>query len=381
MLPIKGIISGSTLRIMPDRDKSVLLTRDPLGSFAARDAFFLPDPCDMRVLLGVVLSAQILAFVLTMVMSPADFWLQLSRVSLFVQAVALPACALFCVLRPVLARSPLPLASAAMLAMVGALAAAAAWVGQRLSGDAGSLPTDRHGQAVLQPALISVLLVGIVLRHLYVQHALARRLQDELGWRIDALQARIRPHFLFNCLNTITALVRSQPSVAEAALEDLADLFRASLAQSGRFVTLGEELALCRGYLDLERLRLGERLCIDWAVDAVPDNALLPALTLQPLLENAIYHGIEPCPGGGTIRVEGRLDRGTIALTLCNPQCASPSVGHGLALANTRQRLALSFGHHGRLDVRPSGARYEVALVFPYLTHAAGRGADVPWTS
>ena len=345
--------------------------RDPAGSSAARDAFFLPHLCDVHVLLGVVLSVQILAFVSTLVMSPADFWLQLSRVSLFAQAVALPACALFCVLRPALARWPLPLASVAMLTSVGVLAVAAAWVGQRLSDDSGLLQTDRHGQALLQPALISVLLAGIVLRYLYIQHALTRRLQDELGGRIDVLQARIRPHFL----------VRSQPSVAEAALEDLADLFRASLAQSGRFVTLGEELALCRGYLELERLRLGERLRTDWAIDAVPGDALLPALTLQPLLENAVYHGIEPCPGGGTIRVEGRLDRGTIALTLYNPRCASPSVGHGLALANTRQRLALSFGHRGRLDVRQFGDSYEVALVFPYLAHAAGHRADVPWTS
>ena len=362
---------------MPDTDRSALLAHDSSGSPPARDAFFLPDLCDMRMLLGVVLSAQILAFVLTLVMSPVDFWLQLSRVSLFAQAVALPGCALSCGLRTFLARWPLPLASAAMLVIVGALAMAAAWLGQRLAGDPDSLPTARRWQAILQPALVSVLLVGVALRHLYVQHALTQRLRDELGWRIDVLQARIRPHFLFNTLNTITALVRSQPSVAETALEDLADLFRASLERPGRFVTLADELALCRQYIDLETLRLGARLRVAWDLGEVPGASLIPALSLQPLFENAIYHGIETCPAGGTIHLRGAHDGGLITLTIRNP-CGAPSQKrHGLATANIRQRWALCFGERARWRVRQDAGTYEVVLVFPCWPGVGGPEAGV----
>lgn len=325
----------------------------------------------MRRLLGVVLSAQILAFVLTLVMSPVDFWLQLSRVSLFAQAVALPACALSCVLRTPLARMPLPVASAVMLGIVAVLAMAAAWVGQRLSGDAGSWPA-RPWRALLQPALVSVLLVGVALRHLYVQHALTQRLRDELGWRIDVLQARIRPHFLFNTLNTITALVRSRPNLAETALEDLADLFRASLERPGRFVTLADELALCRQYIDLETLRLGARLNVEWDLGAVPGETLIPALSLQPLFENAIYHGIETCPGGGTIRLRVVHEGDLITLTMRNPRGGPPGKRRGLALANIRQRWALCFGEQARWQIRQDAAVYEVVLVFPCRMRSGG---------
>ncbi len=354
---------------MPDTDTSALLTRDRAGPSAARDAFFLPDLCDMRVLLGVVLSAQILALVLTMVMSPADFWVQLSRVSLFAQAVALPGCALLCMLRARLAQWPLPLASAAMLLIAGGLAVAAAWAGQQWLGDA-RFVSDRPWQAVVQPALVAVLVVAVALRHLYVQHALTQRLRDELIWRIDVLQARIRPHFLFNTLNTITALVRSRPSVAETALEDLADLFRASLERPGRFVTLADELALCRQYVALEALRLGARLRVEWDLGNVPGDSLLPALSLQPLIENAIYHGIETCPGGGTIRLRGAHEGGRITLTMSNPHGGSSAKRRGLALANIQQRWSLCFGEDARCQVRQDATTFEVVLVFPVRTRA-----------
>lgn len=358
---------------MTGRLPTSVASRAPLVSVRMPDAFFLPDLCDLRVLLALVLSMQVLACVLTLVMSPVDFWLQLSRVSLYVQAVALSSSVLLCALRPHLARWRLPFATVAILALVAGMAYGVAVLSGCLFGDLLG-PACTVDQAA-RPALIAALLTGVGLRYLYLQHALTQRLHDELRLRIDALQARIRPHFLFNTLNTIAALIRGQPRLAETALEDLADLFRASLNPQGSFVSLADELSLCRHYLHLESLRLGARLRVEWSVDNVPGEALLPALTLQPLVENAICHGIETCRDGGTIRLQGRLDHNMITLCLRNPRCGEAGPGHGLAMSNTRQRLALSFGAKARLDLRQTGHTCEVTLVFPYLSKAPiGRG-------
>ena len=340
------------------------------------DGFFLPDLCDLRVTLALVLSVQLLAFILTLAMPPEDFWLRLSRVSLYAQGVALSSAGLLCGLRTRLAQLALPLASALILALVLGLALGTALLGQFLFRDPG---ISGHLASTLRLGFIATLVTALALRYLYLQHVLAQRMREEFTLRIDALQARIRPHFLFNTLNTITVLIRSQPRVAEAALEDLADLFRASLAAGGTFVTLADELTLCRHYLHLETLRLGARLRVDWAIDELPGQALLPALTLQPLLENAIYHGIETRPEGGTIRLQGRMDKGLIELSLHNPCDGKPRHGHGLAIDNTRQRLALSFGAQGRLELRQTPTSFQVTLVFPFLMRGPdGAGRAIP---
>ena len=358
----------------------------PLSTFSepgpprVRDGFFLPDLCDLRVTLALVLSVQLLAFILTLAMPPEDFWLRLSRVSLYAQGVALSSAGLLCGLRARLAQLALPLASALILTLVLGLALGTALLGRFLFRDPGDM-SGISGQLTptLRLGFIATLVAALALRYLYLQHILAQRMREEFTLRIDALQARIRPHFLFNTLNTITALIRGQPRVAEAALEDLADLFRASLAASGTFVTLADELTLCRHYLHLETLRLGARLRVDWAIDDLPEQALLPALTLQPLLENAIYHGIETRPEGGTIRLQGRVDKGLIELSLRNPRDGKSRHGHGLAIDNTRQRLALSFGAQGRLDLRQTPTTFEVTLVFPFLTRVPdGAGRAIP---
>ena len=340
------------------------------------DGFFLPDLCDLRVTLALVLSVQLLAFILTLAMPPEDFWLRLSRVSLYAQGVALSSAGLLCGLRTRLAQLALPLASALILALVLGLALGTALLGQFLFRDPG---ISGHLASTLRLGFIATLVTALALRYLYLQHVLAQRMREEFTLRIDTLQARIRPHFLFNTLNTITVLIRTQPRVAEAALEDLADLFRASLAAGGTFVTLADELTLCRHYLHLETLRLGARLRVDWAIDELPGQALLPALTLQPLLENAIYHGIETRPEGGTIRLQGRMDKGLIELSLHNPCDGKPRHGHGLAIDNTRQRLALSFGAQGRLELRQTPTSFQVTLVFPFLMRGPdGAGRAIP---
>ena len=130
--------------------------------------------------------------------------------------------------------------------------------------------------------------------------------------RLQALQARIRPHFLFNSINAVLSLVRSDPQRAEAALEDMADLFRVLMRDNRELTPLEDEVALCRQYLDLEKLRLGDRLIVDWNVKSMPADALVPPLVLQPLLENAVYHGIEPSSEPGTVSINLFLSRGEV---------------------------------------------------------------------
>ena len=187
---------------------------------------------------------------------------------------------------------------------------------------------------------------------------------------INALQARIRPHFLFNSMNTIAALTRSSPKLAEEAVEDLADLFRATLKDSERPLRLKEELELSRMYQRIEALRLGDRLEVSWDVAALPMRAIVPSLTIQPLLENAIYHGIEPLDGGGTVTVHGRVENGDIVLTVANPippdGRRTTRDGNQTAVENIRQRLLLAYGERGRMDVESSDDRYTVTLRFPH---------------
>ena len=186
--------------------------------------------------------------------------------------------------------------------------------------------------------------------------------------RLQALQARIRPHFLFNSLNAVLSLMRSDPKRAEAALEDLAELFRALMQDNRRLTTLADELALCRQYLNLEQLRLGGRLRVDWDVRTMPGDALVPQLLLQPLVENAIYHGIEPGAGPGTVLIRISRDKDQVRLLLSNPYHPEHQhrAGNRMALANIRERLALHFDLEASLATEVAGDKFEIRIVLPY---------------
>jgi two-component system sensor histidine kinase AlgZ len=223
---------------------------------------------------------------------------------------------------------------------------------------------------------------AIVLRYFYIQHQYSRNLEAKSQARIQALQSRIRPHFLFNSLNTIASLTTTQPELAEEATIDLADLFRGTLANASYEVQLKEEWNLARRYLHIEKLRLGSRLQVEWAVDTVPMDALIPQLTIQPLVENAIYHGIEHIPEGGTITVAGTIsganvgsgkkDKQLITITVTNPVPAytppKERVSNKMAQENIRMRLAAYYGNKGKLLARKVDAMYELTLQFPYIS-------------
>ena len=195
--------------------------------------------------------------------------------------------------------------------------------------------------------------------------------------RLQALQARIRPHFLFNSLNAVLSLIRRDPKRAELALEDLADLFRVLMSDGRKFVRLAEEIALLERYASIEQLRLGERLRIVWEIDNAPQDALLPPLVLQPLLENAVYHGVEPGTGPGEVlvHIEGRGKR--VLVRMVNPFHPDHAhrPGNRMALENLRERLQLFFDAEARMDMRVAESRFEVEIEFPHITERpAGQG-------
>lgn len=333
---------------------------------------FLPDFCHIGSVFALVLGGQLLAFVLVLAAPVVDIWQSLSMVSLLVQWILLTCAAALCLARRWLARLSNLQAAILSYMMVLAITALISELAYRLL--EGASPQGVGHGFVLRALLIAAIVAALVLHYLYIAHAWRQRLESETAARIDALQARIRPHFLFNSLNTIAAMIAMAPDKAEAAVEDLADLFRASLARHGQLVPLQDELALSRGYLRMEALRLGARLEVDWAIDALPSDALLPPLTLQPLLENAVYYGIEPRLEPGQIRIQGWCDQDLLRVQISNPQPSRPShdrQGLGMAQENIHQRLVLAFGKRASLVVNKSAATYQVELSLPYWTTAS----------
>jgi two-component system, LytTR family, sensor histidine kinase AlgZ len=235
---------------------------------------------------------------------------------------------------------------------------------------AGLFPDDGARGLLIRTGLISAIVGALMLRYLYLQQQWRAQMEAVANARFKTLQARIRPHFLFNSMNTIASLTQTNPRLAEEVVEDLADLFRASLG-SGDRTSLGEELELCRRYLHIESQRLGERMHVSWDVDDLPTEAEVPPLILQPLVENAVYHGIQPATEPGDIQIVGRYRRGTVNLSIRNtlPQHASETrrhKGNGMALENVSQRMEAMFPGAARVSRSLVDGDYVVRLAFPY---------------
>jgi two-component system sensor histidine kinase AlgZ len=225
-----------------------------------------------------------------------------------------------------------------------------------------------HGGFILRTFAISSIVIALAMRYLYVSSEWRRSIVLEAQARISALQALIRPHFLFNSMNTIASLTRSNPKQAEEAVEDLADLLRANLNASENRTTLKEELEVAAIYQRIEKLRLGDRLSVRWDVGELPMRALIPSLTIQPLLENAIYHGIELLPDGGVVNVSGKRVDDDLRIDIRNPVAPDQSRkkgGNKMAMANIRQRFELAYGGRATVDVEETDSSYSVQLQFP----------------
>ncbi|HEX7964619.1 MAG TPA: histidine kinase [Gammaproteobacteria bacterium] len=347
---------------------------------APSDDFFLPELCTGSVVLVVVLIAELTALVLAIAKHlPGEgvpLWLDLARISLFLQWIALTSSGLLCAVRPRLMRMPLQRAAALSYALLLVVTGVMSEIAYQLTQNTGigqELLPASHSGFVLRNLMICAIVSALVLRYFYVLHQWKSNVRREASTRFEVLQARIRPHFLFNSMNTIAALIRGKPELAERAVEDLSDLFRASLADSSARVALAEELAVARQYAGIEALRLGERLKLEWRLDGVPEDARLPRLTLQPLVENAIYHGVEPRAEGGTVSVSGRLTDGVVELEIHNPLPESGGAarpGRQMALENVRERLELAWPGRATLEHGREDGGYRVRLRFPYESSA-----------
>ena len=230
---------------------------------------------------------------------------------------------------------------------------------------------DWHTSLLVRSLLIGAILIVLGLRYLLVAHRADMESRAEQESRLQALQSRIRPHFLFNSMNSIASLTRSDPARAETALQDLADLFRVLLADARKLVPISAEREISRQYLEIEKLRLGDRLKVSWHVNNVPRSALIPALTLQPLLENAIYHGIEPRFQGGTVRIEIWGENESLNIMISNPLPDVPKHAHGkgnkIALDNIRMRLESHFGNAASMQALQEGGHYHVKIKMPIV--------------
>jgi len=217
-----------------------------------------------------------------------------------------------------------------------------------------------------------VLVAVVFFRYLLIRGRWRAGVMAQAEARVQALQARIRPHFLFNSLNTIASLIPDQPESAEAATLDLADIFRGSMRRADQLIPLADELRLARQYLDMEQRRLGERLRVDWRLDELPPGAAVLPLILQPLLENAVGHGVQPRAEGGRISVYGRSEGDQVVVTIGNPVPpeGSQSSGHGMAIRNIRERLALAFGTRASLLTESDKEQFYAVLSLPHVKHS-----------
>jgi two-component system sensor histidine kinase AlgZ len=284
-------------------------------------------------------------------------WLE--RVAI-VSSGALPATlawlGLACGGKGLLARLPGPAQQGAGV-LLGAAAGLGACAVLALAGTSRSAPW--LASALTGATLSALLVAALVLRA-------KGRMPAETAARLAELQARIRPHFLFNSLNSAIALVREDPAKAEALLEDLSELFRHALVSKGDAATLSEEVQVARHYLDIEQVRFGERLRVEWAIDPEAGKARVPALFLQPLVENAVKHGVEPSPTGADVKITTQRRGGVVVIKVTNTVPAGQGrPGHGVALDNVRDRLRLLHDVQAQFQTALIEGRYQVRMEVP----------------
>ncbi len=343
------------------------------GQGIEQHALFLPDFCSLKVVFSIVIIAELLAFILTL--APLNMeqqrWNDLALISLFIQWNGLMCSTMLCVLRPLLrSRSNQFIAFTSylsLLLMITFISELTFYILQQYH-ISDIIASATHWEFLSHNLFIGAIISALALRYFYIQHQWRIKIQAESNTRLQLLQARIRPHFLFNSMNSIASLTRSQPQVAERVTEDLAELFRMLFRDEHELICWRREKELSQRYIDIEKQRLGERLMIQWHIDDVPDDAMLPALLLQPLLENAIFHGIEPEIKGGQIIVSGTLHHQQLSLTVQNSNSDNMAhrQGNKLALDNIEQRLHAHFNGDASIVCAQRGDYYFAIVTMPY---------------
>jgi two-component system sensor histidine kinase AlgZ len=321
----------------------------------------LPNFRNLGILLRILLIVNVLAIGAAVARAPTlqGAWGEFVEMSAVVQPVVIVTVLALAVINQWLQRLHYPLGAAIVAILAaGVTAAVLGLLQSAYDGTFGSF--TRY--VVLALLTAGILLVYFDLRGRALSPAIAEA-------RLQALQARIRPHFLYNSINAVLSLIRQDPRRAETALEDLADLFRVVMGDSRELSPISREVELCRQYLELEQLRLGDRLKVAWRIDNMPRDALVPPLLLQPLIENAVYHGIEPRIEPGEISIDIYSSRSQVHAVLRNPYAREGThrAGNKMALANIRERLQLHFDAEATLDTRIREDTYQVHIVLPYV--------------
>ncbi len=337
-------------------------------------SLFLPDFCSLKMVFSVVIIGELLAFILTLapIRLEQQRWNDLALISLFIQWNGLACSGSLCLLRPVLKHYSNQFAAVAsyliLLVTITLISEITFFVLQYFLVE-DMIVAVTHWEFLLHNLLIGGIISALALRYFYIQYQWRVKIGAESATKLQLLQARIRPHFLFNSMNTIASLTRTRPEVAERITEDLAELFRMLFKSDHEMILWSRELSLCQRYIEIEKQRLGERLHISWQVKSVPGDAMVPALLLQPLLENAIFHGIEPEINGGEIKVIGQFRNKQLILTVqnTNSQNIVHRQGNKMALDNIRERLVTHYDGQARLACHEADDIYYVKITIPYI--------------
>jgi two-component system sensor histidine kinase AlgZ len=333
------------------------LNRDPVRPVKPRPVMLF-DACQVGVVLRAVLFVEAVVAVGAM-FGATSFLAWLERLALL-SGAALPGTlgwlVLTCASKGVIARLP-PLVQQGTGVLLGAVSGLYGCGLMALVGMSGPVPWT--GSAFAGALLSGVLVFALVLRA-------KGRMPAETAARLAELQARIRPHFLFNSLNSAIALVREDPHRAETLLEDLSELFRHALVSKGDAATLSEEVQVARHYLDIEQVRFGDRLRVEWSIDPEAGKAKVPALFLQPLVENAVKHGVEPSPSGADVKVSTQRRGSVVVIKVTNTVPAGQGrPGHGVALDNVRDRLRLLHDVQAQFQTALIDGLYQVRMEVP----------------
>jgi two-component system, LytTR family, sensor histidine kinase AlgZ len=351
---------------------------ETLAREARHERHFLPDFGSFGMAVRFILLAEIIAIIVTIGRNATfdeQAWQDLNLLSAFAILISLVSVVVLKLAAPLLRRTSTVLGSVLVVILLLFVTAVGTDGMIFALHDLGYIPErwpPWRESLIIRSLMIAFIVSVFGLRYVIAQHRADVEARAQQEARMQALQSRIRPHFLFNALNSVASLTRSNPEKGEAMLHDLADLFRVLLADARKLVPISAEREIARQYLEIEKIRLGDRLVVQWNMNAnVPRSALIPALTLQPLLENSIYHGIEPRFAGGTIKIDLWAEGEMLNILISNPLPELRRDNHGrgnkIAQENTRQRLTTQFGSAASLQAYEEGGQYHVKIKMPIV--------------
>ena len=359
------------------RNTAGKLAHDDIGTGVDTDSHFLPNFCHASMVIRVVVIAELLAIVISLVMTVPNLFFTsyfeaLLQISIFVQWIGLASALCLCLARKYLRQLPnrraLLVAYLMLLCITWLVNEGAIWVLWATD----KIPSPRpiwYPHFQIQNLTVSAIINALMLGYFLAKQELKLRTISEADAKMQALQSRIRPHFVFNSMNIIASLTRSDPGKAEAAIEDMSEIFRMMLNEDENVVPIKREIEVAKKYLALEELRLDSRLKVDWDIGKFPRKAVMPILTLQPLLENAIVQGIEPMPDGGTVNVRLWEDNQKINIRISNPLPPDKPIkqqdSRKFALDNIRQRFTSYYGDKASLTTEKTDGQFIISVVLP----------------